>query len=158
MEIRRRYYEVMLKAGFRQGITRPYPHWFGDPERMKTDPDGEQEFSIYEMFSPIRFNQLTLKNRIYHWGRWGNLSMAEEMGRPSNKMIQYFADPARLETRITSPSGLIPISQAVESPSTERGNNHISRIDSYVRSSGCGPGCSSGMQTARASSSSLPPV
>ncbi|MCX6086116.1 MAG: enoate reductase, partial [Caldiserica bacterium] len=64
-----------------------------------------------KLFSPIQVNRLTLKNRIV-MGPMGNISMAEEMGRPTNKMIQYFAERARGGAGLLT-SGLVPISQAV---------------------------------------------
>jgi len=39
-------------------------------------------------------NAVKIKNRIV-MGPMGNVCMADETGRPSNKMIQYFADRAR---------------------------------------------------------------
>ena len=41
------------------------------------------------LFSPIRVNRLTLKNRIV-MAPMGNIDMCEETGRPNQKMLDYF--------------------------------------------------------------------
>ena len=41
------------------------------------------------LFSPIRINKLTVKNRLV-MAPMGNCQMAEETGRPNDKMLQYF--------------------------------------------------------------------
>ena len=48
------------------------------------------------MFSPIRINRLTLKNRLV-MAPMGNIDMCEETGRPNDKMLQYFFARARGE-------------------------------------------------------------
>src|SRR5512137_3215840 len=81
-----------------------------------------------QLFSPIQVNRLKLKNRIV-MGPMGNFNMAEETGRPTNKMIQYFAERARGGVGLIT-SGLIPISQTVDPTVTERGNKtYFPRID-----------------------------
>lgn len=119
----------MLKVDFVKELLDQYPHWLDDPERMKLTQMTNKNFPYTKLFSPIQVNQLSLKNRIV-MGPMGNLSMAEEMGRPSNKMIQYFADRARGGAGLLT-SGLIPISQSVDPTVTERGNkSYFPRIDS----------------------------
>jgi len=46
-------------------------------------------------------------------GPMGNISLAEEMGRPSQKMIDYFSERAAGGVGLIT-SGLIPVSQKVE--------------------------------------------
>ena len=46
------------------------------------------------LFSPIAVNQLTICNRIV-MGPMGNLGMADADGRPTAKMIAYFAERAK---------------------------------------------------------------
>ena len=41
------------------------------------------------MFSPIRINRMTVKNRLV-MAPMGNIDMCEETGRPNDKMLQYF--------------------------------------------------------------------
>lgn len=46
------------------------------------------------IFSPIRVNRMTIKNRVV-MAPMGNLMMCEEYGRPSEKMIRYFVARAK---------------------------------------------------------------
>jgi len=117
------------KVNFVQELLDQYPSWFTDAGRMDLAQMTDKNYPYTSLFAPIQVNRLTLKNRIV-MGPMGNIDMAEEMGRPSNKMIQYFADRARGGTGLLT-SGLIPISQAVDPTVTERGNKtYFPRIDS----------------------------
>lgn len=80
------------------------------------------------LFSPIRINRLTVKNRLV-MAPMGNCQMAEETGRPNEKMLQYFF--ARAEGGIgLITTGLIPISHHIDSSVTEKGNySYFPRID-----------------------------
>jgi len=118
-----------LKVEIVKELLDQYPHWFDEPERMKLAQMTSKNHPYTRLFSPIQVNRLTLKNRIV-MGPLGNLNMAEEMGRPSNKMIEYFAERARGGAGLIT-SGLVPISQAVDPTVTERGNKtYFPRIDS----------------------------
>jgi 2-enoate reductase len=80
------------------------------------------------LFEPIQVNEVWIKNRIV-MGPMGNISMAEEMGRPANKMIQYFTARARGGVGLIT-SGLVPISQKVDPTVTEVGDrSYFPRID-----------------------------
>jgi 2-enoate reductase len=80
------------------------------------------------LFSPIQVNKLRLKNRIV-MGPMGNISVADEMGRPSQKMIDYFSERAAGGVGLIT-SGLIPVSQQVEPTVTEPGERSLfPRID-----------------------------
>ncbi|MBL8966340.1 MAG: enoate reductase, partial [Spirochaetaceae bacterium] len=79
-------------------------------------------------FSPIRVNKLTIKNRLV-MAPMGNISMAEETGRPNAKMIEYFAARARGGVGLIT-SGLVPISHGIDPSVTEMGNlSYFPRID-----------------------------
>ena len=118
-----------LKLDFVQELLEQNVHWFDQPEKMKLARMTSNNYPYTRLFSPIQVNRLTLKNRIV-MGPLGNFSMAEEMGRPSNKMIEYFTERARGGAGLLT-SGLIPISQAVAPTVTERGNKtYFPRIDS----------------------------
>jgi 2-enoate reductase len=120
---------IKPKENFIKDLLDQYPHWFDEPERMKLAQMTSRNFPYTMLFSPIQINHLTLKNRIV-MGPMGNFDMAEEMGRPTNKMIEYFADRARGGAGLIT-SGLVPISQAVDPTVTERGNKtYFPRIDS----------------------------
>lgn len=118
-----------LKVDFVKELLEQYPFWFDEPERMTLAQMTSKNFPYTTLFSPIQVNRLTLKNRII-MGPMGNFNMAEEMGRPTNKMIQYFVERARGGAGLIT-SGLVPISQAVDPTITERGNKtYFPRIDS----------------------------
>lgn len=71
------------------------------------------------MFSPIRVNRMTIKNRVV-MAPMGNLMMCEEYGRPSEKMIRYFVARAKGGVGLIT-SGLIPISDKIDPTVTEVG-------------------------------------
>ena len=80
------------------------------------------------MFSPININRLTIKNRLV-MGPMGNIDMAEETGRPSQKMISYFAERARGGVGLIT-SGLVPVSYGIDSTVKEVGDlSYFPRID-----------------------------
>lgn len=117
------------KIDFVKQLLEQYPKWFADSGRMDLAQMTNKNYPYTSLFSPIQVNRLTLKNRIV-MGPMGNIDMAEELGRPSNKMIQYFGDRARGGAGLLT-SGLIPISQAVDPTVTERGGkSYFPRIDS----------------------------
>lgn len=119
----------MMKLGFVQELLEQFPHWFDNTEKMNLARMTNNNYPYSHLFSPIQINRLTLKNRIV-MGPLGNFSMSEEMGRPSNKMIEYFSERARGGAGLLT-SGLVPVSQAVDPSVTERGNKtYFPRIDS----------------------------
>ena len=72
-----------------------------------------KEFYPYtSIFSPIRVNRMTIKNRVV-MAPMGNLMMCEEYGRPSEKMIRYFVARAKGGVGLIT-SGLIPISDRID--------------------------------------------
>ena len=83
----------------------------------------------YDMlFSPIRINRLTIKNRVV-MAPMGNLQMAEESGRPNDKMLQYFFARAAGGVGLLT-TGLIPISHGIDPTVTEPKNrSYFPRID-----------------------------
>ena len=117
------------KVDFVKELLDQYPKWFSESGRMDLAQMTDKNYPYTSLFSPVQVNRLMLKNRIV-MGPMGNIDMAEELGRPSNKMIQYFADRARGGAGLLT-SGLIPISQAVDPTVTERGGkSYFPRIDS----------------------------
>lgn len=62
-------------------------------------------------------------------GPMGNISMAEETGRPNTKMIQYFTERAKGGVGLIT-SGLVPVSHGVDPTVTELNNlSYFPRID-----------------------------
>ncbi len=80
------------------------------------------------MFSPIRVNHLMLKNRLV-MAPMGNIDMAEETGRPDQKMIQYFIERARGGVGLIT-TGLVPICHGIDPSVSELGDlSYFPRID-----------------------------
>ncbi|MDR2553569.1 MAG: NAD(P)/FAD-dependent oxidoreductase [Treponema sp.] len=81
-----------------------------------------------KLFSPIQINGLTLKNRII-MAPIGNISMGDETGRPSEKMLQYFYERARGGAALIT-TGLVPVSHGIDNSITEPGElSYFPRID-----------------------------
>jgi len=110
--------------------------WYEDPGQLKSGIMTKDLHPYDKLFSPIRINGVTVKNRIV-MGPMGNINMAEETGRPSNKMIEYFCERAKGGVGLIT-SGLIPISHGVDPTVTEAsGLSYFPRIDaSRTRFSG----------------------
>ncbi len=102
--------------------------WYEDPVLKKR---GEMRGDLYpytKMFSPIQVNGVRIKNRLV-MGPMGNISMAEESGRPNSKMIQYFTERAKGGVGLIT-SGLVPISHGIDPSVTEPGGlSYFPRID-----------------------------
>lgn len=80
------------------------------------------------LFSPIQVNRTTIKNRIV-MAPMGNLQMAEETGRPGQKMLDYFFARAKGGTGLLT-TGLIPVSHGIDNTVTESGElSYFPRID-----------------------------
>ncbi len=81
-----------------------------------------------QMFSPIMINRTKVKNRLV-MAPMGNICMADETGRPSEKMISYFEERAKGGVGLIT-TGLIPTSYGVDPSLVEPGGMSIfPRID-----------------------------
>ena len=81
-----------------------------------------------KLFSPITINHLKVKNRIV-MGPMGNIDMAEETGRPNQKMISYFEERAKGGVGLIT-TGLIPVSYGIDPTVKELGDlSYFPRID-----------------------------
>jgi 2-enoate reductase len=113
---------------FLQALVEGFGGWFEDERRVQ---DGRMEASLYPytaLFSPIQVNRLKLKNRIV-MGPMGNVCMADETGRPSAKMIAYFAARAKGGVGLIT-SGLTPVNADLDPSITEPGQlSVLPRID-----------------------------
>ena len=103
-----------------------FGHWwecgFSTPSMTKN------LYPYTKMFSPIKVNKLTLKNRLV-MGPMGNIDMAEETGRPSQKMISYFTERAKGGVGLIT-SGLVPVSYGIDPTVKELGDlSYFPRID-----------------------------
>ncbi|MEA4965449.1 MAG: FAD-dependent oxidoreductase [Oscillospiraceae bacterium] len=123
---------MLKKDELVQQLVDSYGNWFlKDDFENRAGGTGRMTQNLYpyhELFSPIRINRLTLKNRLV-MAPMGNCQMAEESGRPNDKMLQYFFARAEGGVGLLT-TGLIPISHGVDASVTEKGNySYFPRID-----------------------------
>lgn len=115
-----------------QRLVDGYGKWASD-DKLVNCPGGTglmtKELYPYDtMFSPVRVNRTTIKNRLV-MAPMGNIDMAEETGRPNDKMIQYFIARAKGGVGLIT-TGLIPISHGIDNSITELGKlSYFPRID-----------------------------
>lgn len=114
-------YEEKLKQ-----LTDCYGDWW---KKGFQAPRMTSELYPYEkMFSPIRINNLTLKNRLV-MAPMGNIDMCEETGRPNEKMLKYFEERAKGGVGLIT-SGLIPVTFGIDKSLIELGDlSYFPRID-----------------------------
>lgn len=81
-----------------------------------------------KIFSPIRVNNCTIKNRLV-MAPMGNISMCEETGRPNDMMIKYFEERAKGGVGLIT-TGLIPVTYGIDKSIIEKGElSYFPRID-----------------------------
>ena len=105
--------------GFVGNLLEQMGAWFHDEEQFQLARMGRKYYPYTQLFSPIQVNRLYLKNRIV-MGPMGNSNMAEEFGRPSQKMVQYFVERARGGVGLIT-TGLVPVGADVDPTLTEKG-------------------------------------
>jgi 2-enoate reductase len=111
-----------------EDLVHGFTDWFADHGAIEKGRMTQNLYPYKELFSPIQINALKIKNRIV-MGPMGNISMAEEMGRPSEKMVRYFAERARGGTGLIT-TGLVPVSHYIDPSVTEMGDrSYFPRID-----------------------------
>ena len=99
-----------------------WEHSFTTPQMTKN------LYPYTTMFSPITVNHLTIKNRLV-MGPMGNINMAEETGRPNQKMISYLTERAKGGIGLIT-TGLIPVSYGIDPTVKELGDlSYFPRID-----------------------------
>lgn len=109
-------------------LTGEHGSWFLDDARLEQGRLSGRLHPFERLFSPVRINGVTLANRV-GMAPLGNLSAAEETGRPSERMVRYFAERARGGAGLLI-SGLVPVSQRVDPSVTEPGGlSYFPRID-----------------------------
>ncbi len=105
-----------------------FGNWFNDESNFHGAHMEDEMYPYSALFEPIKINSLTIKNRII-MAPMGNVSMVDETGKPSAKMIAYFAERAKGGTGLIT-SGLVQISHGVDPSVTEPGDLSIfPRID-----------------------------
>lgn len=112
-------------------LTKKFGYWDqGDYENhyLGTGRFTKKLFPYDTLFSPIQVNKLTIKNRTV-MAPMGNCMMAEETGRPSIKMQEYFWARAAGGVGLLN-TGLIPVSHNIDASVTEKGQlSYFPRID-----------------------------
>lgn len=102
---------------------------FGDWFNKSAAPKMTSELYPYtSLFSPITINKLEIKNRLV-MGPMGNINMADEHGKPSEKMIKYFTERAKGNVGLIT-TGLIPTTFGID-PTLFEGDklSYFPRID-----------------------------
>lgn len=95
-------------------------NWFLDPEKEASGRMTQLLYPYKAMFSPLQVNGITLKNRLV-MAPMGNISMAEETGRPASSMIAYYEERAKGGAGLIT-SGLVPVSFGIDPSLTEPGH------------------------------------
>ena len=118
-----RQYDLTLKKW-----TEYFGNWFDNPGSLKGAMMETDLYPYTALFEPITINSVTSKNRIV-MAPMGNICMADETGRPSQKMISYFTERAKGGVGLIT-SGLIPVSHGIDPSVTEPGElSMFPRID-----------------------------
>ncbi len=114
-----------------QALVDGYGSWVEKEAENCAGATGRMTKELYpydSMFSPIRVNRMTVKNRLV-MAPMGNIDMCEETGRPNDKMLQYFFERAKGGVGLIT-TGLIPISHGIDYSITELGKlSYFPRID-----------------------------
>ena len=121
----------MKKDALIQRLVNSYGNWVRGDCENREGGTGRMTGELYpytSMFSPIQINRLTVKNRLV-MAPMGNCQMAEETGRPNDKMLRYFFARAEGGVGLLT-TGLVPISHHIDASVTEKGNySYFPRID-----------------------------
>ncbi|HOO25627.1 MAG TPA: FAD-dependent oxidoreductase [Clostridiales bacterium] len=105
-----------------------FGNWFMDPKVLEKGKMTSDLFPYENIFSPITVNRLNLKNRLV-MAPIGNISMCDETGRPSEKMIAYFVERAKGGVGLIT-TGLIPVTYGIDPSLIELGDlTYFPRID-----------------------------
>ena len=95
-----------------QKLVDSYGSWFKEDTGFSAAKMTNKHAPYPMLFSPIKINSLTIKNRLV-MAPMGNINMAEETGRPNEKMIEYFRERAKGGVGLIT-TGLIPISFGID--------------------------------------------
>lgn len=116
-----------INEDFIKNLLEHMEDWFNDDEQFQLARLDKKYYPYTHLFSPIQVNRLYIKNRIV-MGPMANCNMAEEFGRPNDKMIQYFIERARGGVGLIT-SGLIPVGHDGDPTLTEQdGRTYFPRI------------------------------
>ncbi|MDR1058208.1 MAG: NAD(P)/FAD-dependent oxidoreductase [Treponema sp.] len=105
-----------------------YGNWFLKEGVLDNARMTKRLYPYTSMFSPIKINRLTVKNRLV-MAPMGNICMCDETGRPNEKMLQYFYERAAGGVGLIT-TGLVPVSHGLDNSITELGElSYFPRID-----------------------------
>ena len=109
-------------------LTSYFGDWFNDGETLDTGKMTQDLYPYDMMFSPVKVNRITIKNRLV-MAPMGNISMCDETGRPNEKMLAYFTERAKGGVGLIT-TGLVPVSHGLDHTITELGQlTYFPRID-----------------------------
>ena len=109
-------------------LTAYYGDWFNDGKTLKTGKMTQNLYPYDTMFSPVKVNRITIKNRLV-MAPMGNISMCDETGRPNEKMLAYFTERAKGGVGLIT-TGLIPVTHGLDHTITELDKlTYFPRID-----------------------------
>lgn len=112
-----------LVDSFNEWSGQPAGEWYGQEAAMTNEL-----YPYDSLFSPIKVNRLTIKNRIV-MAPMGNINMAEETGRPAPMMLEYFFERAKGGAGLLT-TGLVPVSHGLDATVTELGElSYFPRLD-----------------------------
>ena len=100
-----------------QELMNSYADWFLDSKKLSEGKMTSELFPYDTMFSPIKINRMTVKNRLV-MAPMGNISMCDETGRPNEKMIAYFTERAKGGVGLIT-TGLVPVTHGIDNSITE---------------------------------------
>lgn len=109
-----------------ESLENSFGDWFDG--KFETPKMTKKLYPYDKMFSPIKVNRLTIKNRLV-MGPMGNISMCDETGRPNAKMLKYFEERAKGGVGLIT-TGLIPTTFGIDTSIKELGNlTYFPRVD-----------------------------
>lgn len=120
IEVASEYEKVLTK------LEDTFGDWFNG--KMEAPTMTNNLYPYTHMFLPIKVNKLEIKNRLV-MGPMGNINMADETGRPSERMISYFEARAKGGVGLIT-TGLIPTTFGID-PTLIEGDklSYFPRID-----------------------------
>ena len=120
LELATEYEKILNK------LENTFGDWFNG--KMESPKMTKNLYPYTNIFSPIKVNKLEIKNRLV-MGPMGNVNMADETGRPSEKMISYFEARAKGGVGLIT-TGLVPTSFGIDPTVLEKDElSYFPRID-----------------------------
>ena len=105
-----------------------YGDWYLNKDELDMGKMTKNLYPYDKMFSPIKINGVTVKNRLV-MAPMGNISMCDETGRPNEKMLAYFTERAKGGVGLIT-TGLVPVTHGIDNSITELGQlSYFPRID-----------------------------